>query len=77
MAVFGVPVAADSPEALGADAERAVACRLALGKALKELNQSWSVRNFPEVKMRVGIFYRPDRGWQFRGQRPFRIWSNW
>ncbi len=36
-----------------------MACGLALGKALELLNQSWSVRNFPEVKMRVGIFTGP------------------
>jgi len=59
MAVFGVPVARNSPEEIGADAQRAVACGLALGQALAQLNQSWSVRNFPEVKMRVGIFTGP------------------
>lgn len=59
MAVFGVPVARTTPEAIAADAKAAVACALDMDAALETLNRSWASRNLPVVKMRVGIFTGP------------------
>lgn len=59
LAVFGVPVARESKEEIAKDARRAVACALAMGDRLAELNQGWKRRGLPEVQMRVGIFTGP------------------
>jgi len=59
MAVFGVPVSRSSPEAIAADAQEAVACALAMGDRLRELNQVWQEKGLPAVQMRVGIFTGP------------------
>ncbi len=59
MAVFGVPVARTAPRAIAQDAQHAVACGLAMGLALEQLNQQWAARGLPEVRMRVGIFTGP------------------
>lgn len=49
MAVFGVPEGRDT------DAERAVACALAMQIALAELNREFSVDGYPPLEMGVGI----------------------
>lgn len=67
MAVFGVPVPSTTEEEIAKDAIRAVACALAMGERLQELNRGWSDprsgffrdRGLPELQMRVGIFTGP------------------
>ncbi len=59
LAVFGVPVARETDKEIAEDARRAVACALAMGDRLAELNQGWKRRGLPEVQMRVGIFTGP------------------
>ncbi len=54
-AVFGVPVARTSEDAIACDAQDAVACAIAFDTALQQLNQSWSKRGLSKVRMRVGI----------------------
>jgi CHASE2 domain-containing sensor protein/class 3 adenylate cyclase len=59
LAVFGVPIRATNDAEIGEDARRAVACALAMGDRLQELNQNWQSRGLPVVQMRVGIFTGP------------------
>jgi adenylate cyclase len=59
LAVFGVPVPAANKAEVGHDARRAVACALAMGDRLQELNRNWQSRGLPVVQMRVGIFTGP------------------
>ena len=59
MAVFGVPVPRTSPAEVAEDAQQAVACALAMGDRLQELNQAWQQDDLPVVQMRVGIFTGP------------------
>ncbi|MDX2097666.1 MAG: adenylate/guanylate cyclase domain-containing protein [Leptolyngbyaceae cyanobacterium bins.59] len=59
IAVFGVPVPRMNSEEIAADAQRAVACALAMGEHLKTLNQDWEKRNLPFIQIRVGIFTGP------------------
>lgn len=59
MAAFGVPMVHDTPEQIAQDARNAVACGLAMGARLKELNPQWKERGLPVVQMRVGIFTGP------------------
>jgi adenylate cyclase len=56
LAVFGVPIPRLQPEAVDQDAYRAVACALAMGDRLCQLNQNWQQQGLPVVQMRVGIF---------------------
>jgi adenylate cyclase len=59
MAVFGVPLLRNSPKEIAEDAERAVACALAMGDRLQNLNQAWQQRGLQPVEMRAGIFTGP------------------
>ncbi|MEO0538852.1 MAG: adenylate/guanylate cyclase domain-containing protein [Cyanobacteria bacterium P01_A01_bin.123] len=59
LAVFGVPLARQTPQDIGQDAQAAVACALAMGARLEELNQRWQSRQMHPLKMRVGIFTGP------------------
>ncbi len=59
MAAFGVPMVSARPEQIAEDARNAVACALAMGDRLKELNLQWQKRGLPVVQMRVGIFTGP------------------
>lgn len=59
LAVFGVPVPASTQAEVAEDARRAVACALAMGDRLRELNLTWLARGLPVVQMRVGIFTGP------------------
>ena len=59
MAAFGVPMVNDRPEQIAEDARNAVACGLAMGDRLRELNPKWKERGLPVVQMRVGIFTGP------------------
>lgn len=59
LAVFGVPVPRTTPEEIGEDARRAVACAMEMGDRLQKLNQDWLDRGLPVVQMRVGVFTGP------------------
>lgn len=59
LAVFGVPVPRLKSEEVEQDAYRAVACALAMGDRLFQLNQSWQQRGLPTVQMRIGISTGP------------------
>ncbi|MBW4550260.1 MAG: adenylate/guanylate cyclase domain-containing protein [Aphanocapsa sp. GSE-SYN-MK-11-07L] len=59
MAVFGVPLLRTSPAEIAEDAQRAVACALAMGDRLQHLNQIWQQRGLQQVEMRAGIFTGP------------------
>ncbi|WP_313930205.1 adenylate/guanylate cyclase domain-containing protein [Trichocoleus sp. FACHB-262] len=59
MAVFGVPVPRTSAAEIAEDAKQAVACALAFGDRLRELNPGWQARGLPVVQMRAGIFTGP------------------
>lgn len=56
LAVFGVPMPRLTTAEISQDAHQAVACALAMGDRLAELNQIWQQRQLPVVQMRVGIF---------------------
>ena len=54
-AAFGVPIPSLTPEAIAQDASRAVACAVAMGDRLAELNDKWIAQGLQSVWMRVGI----------------------
>ena len=56
MAIFGVPVKRESEEEIAKDAKQAVACAIAFGYKLAELNQKWEAQGLPTVTMRTGIY---------------------
>jgi len=56
LAIFGVPIPQLEPSGVAQDAYRAVACALAMGDRLKDLNQAWQERGLTPIQMRVGIF---------------------
>jgi len=55
MAVFGVPFPSVTPEAIGADARRAVGCAVAMAAELPSFNAIWGPRGFPPVSLRIGL----------------------
>jgi len=59
LAVFGVPVPRQTPQAIALDAQRAVSCALEMRTRLDQLNQGWQQQGKPTVQMRVGIFTGP------------------
>lgn len=59
MAAFGVPVRRTTGEEIDRDAFQAVACAIAIGERLKQLNRDWQQRGLPVIQMRVGIFTGP------------------
>jgi len=56
---FGFPLTSATEEAIDSDANNAVLCALAMGRAMGELNRSWEKRNLPRGRVRVGIFTGP------------------
>jgi adenylate cyclase len=59
MALFGVPVSRQTPEAIAADACAAVACAVAMREALQPLNAELAQRGLPEITLRIGVFTGP------------------
>jgi adenylate cyclase len=55
MAVFGVPIARTTEEAIANDAKAAVKCATEMAAALEALNQRWLEQGRPTAAMRVGI----------------------
>jgi adenylate cyclase len=56
---FGVPVPRETEVEIGRDAQSAVACALAMGKKMEQLNRSWERKALPSGAMRIGIFTGP------------------
>lgn len=52
---FGVPIPSEREEAIAQDACRAVACALAMERALEDCNRRWAVQGLPEARQRIGI----------------------
>ena len=59
LAIFGVPMPRLEEREVDEDAYQAIACALAMGKRLEQLNQVWQQRGLPSIQMRVGIFTGP------------------
>jgi adenylate cyclase len=59
MAMFGVPVARTTDEAIRQDAVNAVSCALAMQQRLIELNRSLHERGLPMIGMRMGLLTGP------------------
>jgi CHASE2 domain-containing sensor protein len=59
LAVFGVPMPRISEAEIARDACNAVACALAMGDRLQQLNGEWQAQGFKPIQMRVGIFTGP------------------
>ncbi len=59
LAVFGVPMPRLEEREIDQDAHCAVACALAMGDRLQQLNQLWVQRGLTPIQMRVGIFTGP------------------
>ncbi|WP_448599963.1 CHASE2 domain-containing protein [Thermoleptolyngbya sp.] len=59
LAIFGVPMPRVEEREVDEDAYQAIACALAMGKRLEQLNQVWQQRGLPSIQMRVGIFTGP------------------
>lgn len=59
LAIFGVPMPRVEEREVDEDAYQAIACALAMGKRLEQLNQIWQQRGLPPIQMRVGIFTGP------------------
>lgn len=55
MAVFGVPIARTTEEAIAIDAQMAVSCSLKMATTLQDLNVRWQAQGLPTTAMRVGI----------------------
>lgn len=59
LAVFGVPVARTSQDAIDADARHAVRCALDMARELEALNRTWQAEGLPPVGLRIGIHTGP------------------
>jgi adenylate cyclase len=55
MALFGVPIACDTPAAIQLEAQSAVNCAIGMAVALAQLNAKWQQEGRPILQMRVGI----------------------
>lgn len=62
LAAFGVPLPRGSPEAIAADARRAVRAALDMEAALRRLNDRWRGQGVPEIRIRVGMVTGPMVG---------------
>ncbi|MBK7949021.1 MAG: CHASE2 domain-containing protein [Deltaproteobacteria bacterium] len=52
---FGVPIPSESEAAIARDARQAVACALAMGRALEECNRVFAAKGWPLARQRIGI----------------------
>ncbi|HEY7203075.1 MAG TPA: adenylate/guanylate cyclase domain-containing protein [Methylomirabilota bacterium] len=59
---FGVPAPRKTEEEIDRDAVNAVACALAMGETLRELNRRWGAQGLPTSGIRIGIFTGPVVG---------------
>lgn len=56
MAIFGIPVPRENEAERAEDAVNAVACALAMGRTLVELNRRWAAEGLPNIAIRAGIY---------------------
>ncbi|NJO16676.1 MAG: adenylate/guanylate cyclase domain-containing protein [Thioploca sp.] len=56
MAVFGVPIPRNTPEAIAHDAINAVNCAVTMRREMARLTEQWQAQELPLIRMRVGIF---------------------
>ena len=56
---FGVPLASLTEAERARDACQAVACALAMGRALAECNRAWTAAGLPLARQRIGLFSGP------------------
>lgn len=56
---FGVPLPSESDEAIARDAQRAVDCAFAMGRALEGCNRFFAEQGLPSVRARIGIATGP------------------
>lgn len=56
---FGVPIPSESEQAIGRDARQAVACAVAMGRALEQCNREWAAEGLPQARLRIGIATGP------------------
>ncbi len=59
MAIFGVPIARQTPEEIGKDAINAVECALSMRREIERLQKEWEDKGQPSIRMRVGIYTGP------------------
>jgi CHASE2 domain-containing sensor protein/class 3 adenylate cyclase len=69
LAVFGVPMPRHSEAEIAQDACNAVACALAMGDRLQQLNGKWQAHGFKPLQMRIGIFTGPIVAGSLGGKR--------
>lgn len=56
---FGVPIPSETAEAIARDARQAVACALAMGRALEQCNRNWAAQGLPLARQRIGVYTGP------------------
>lgn len=56
---FGVPIASTSEAEQARDARQAVACAVAMGRALAACHRDWAARGLPLARQRIGIATGP------------------
>jgi len=56
---FGVPIPSATEAEIAADARRAVACALAMGRGLERCNREWAAQGLPTARQRIGIATGP------------------
>lgn len=56
---FGVPIPSESEAERTRDACRAVACALAMGRALADCNRAWAAAGLPLARQRIGVYTGP------------------
>lgn len=52
---FGVPIPSEGEAAIARDARQAVACALAMGRALEDCNRAFAAKGWPLARQRIGI----------------------
>lgn len=56
---FGVPLPSETEAERARDARQAVACALAMGRALADCNRAWAASGLPLARQRIGLFTGP------------------
>ncbi len=52
---FGAPLARTTPAEIADDAQRAVACAVAMADAMDDINARYAAQNLPPARMRIGL----------------------
>ncbi len=56
VAIFGVPVPSETPDAIAQDAQDCVSAAVAIAEKLDAINQNFREKELPKVRLRLGIF---------------------